>query len=750
MKRRVLLLRSTVLAAPAGAVLLASGLPGWAQQPPATPLAAVSPDVKQYPSGDRLQAEYDTPNQALAVPSTGGAARPAVMGLAAAARAQATLPEGFTILPGTTRQIGPSGAAANAAPAAAQPTGAAPPSDEKFITVNPLAYRGVPLSKGSDYMTVVSADNRLLVARKRGLPSAVDGTAPTVAPDAALNAARQAGGQALAGTTGQQPTPTLEIWVDDQQAGHLAWAFTLSGGSPADPDIRRFWVAAIGEPRVLHWESEIYHTQHGSITGNIWTASSAAGAATANRSLADLKVTRNTDNAQVITGDDGRYGYTTGTGNAQITALLQGPFAVVQNQAGPGMQAAQSGGTANPIDLNFGASSETDLAQTTAFYWTSFVHELTQPALGPASLANLPVKTSINATCNAFWDGSSLNFFHAGGGCPNTAYSDVVMHEFGHGVDAANGGILDGGYSEGFGDAVAVLGTRQSCVGRDFFGPGTCLRPATDVVLWPPPSGDEVHDIGRRYAGFTWELVKQLKKANSDDEAFRLATRLVLGAAAANPSNIPDAVRLSFVVDAPDGNPAHGSPHFQELAAAADSRNIPRPANPVAGGNAVSASAAFPWTPPKTVNANTVILQAPIHMDKPAAVHIIANSSAMSTGALSFQTGFLNDPNPSAVWTNSYRTIALPANQWTNFGSTMAVNLPAGDQMIYWKIWVTGGTLTLSSGTLLVEGFEGVGSTLTVAAAGEPGQTQAPAGPIMVPSTGTDAAGQAVTRATTQ
>jgi hypothetical protein len=124
-----------------------------------------------------------------------------------------------------------------------------------------------------------------------------------------------------------------------------------------------------------------------------------------------------------------------------------------------------------------------------------------------------------------------------------------------------------------------------------------------------------VHDIGRRYAGFAWELIQQLKQDNSDDEAFRLATRLVLGAAAGNPANIPDAVRLSFVVDAPDGNPAHGSPHFRALAAAADSRHIPPPPDPVAGGSATSASATFPWSANKTVNANSVILQVAIHLD---------------------------------------------------------------------------------------------------------------------------------------
>jgi hypothetical protein len=666
------------------------------------------------------------------------------MGLAAAARIQASLPEGFTILNAPTRQIGASttGASPSAAPSG---NSNAAPSDEKFVTVHPVAYRGVPLSKGSDYLTIVSGDNRLLVTRRRSLPNAVDGTTPTVTPEAAIAAARQAGGPALTAAGGQQTKPALEIWVDEQQSGRLAWAFTLSGGSAADPDIRTFWIAAIGEPSILHWESDVFHTHHGTVTGNIFTTSSAAGRPTENRPLAGLTVTRSGDNARVTTGADGRYGYITGTGNAQITATLGGPFAVVQNQAGTNLQVTESGGVANPIDLNFGAGSEFDLAQTTAFYWTNFAHVLDQSVLGPTALANLTVRTSINSTCNAFWDGSALNFFRAGGGCPNTAYSDIVLHEFGHGVDAANGGILDGGYSEGFGDSNAVLGTRQPCVGRDFFGAGTCLRPATDVVFWPPPAGDEVHDVGRRYAGFVWELVQQLKQENSDDEAYRLAARLVLGAAAANPANIPDAVRLSFVVDAPDGNPAHGSPHFRALAAAADSRHIPRPPDPVAGGSAASASATFPWSSFKTVNANSVILQVAIHLDRPAALHMITNSSAMSPSPIAFQTGLYNDPNPNVVWTSSYRNLSLASNEWENFGSTAAINLPAGDHTIYWKIWISGGKLTLSSGSLLVEGFEGVGSTFTIAGASEATQTVASANPSAAPTTGTDASGEAVT-----
>jgi hypothetical protein len=427
-----------------------------------------------------------------------------------------------------------------------------------------------------------------------------------------------------------------------------------------------------------------------------------------------------------ITGADGRYGYTTPAGSTEIRAKLRGPWFIVNNQSGPGLEAAQTGPAVPPINLNLGAGGDDQLAQDSAFYWANFARELAHTILGPADLPNLPVLTNINQTCNAFWNGSSINFFKAGNGCPNTAYSDVVMHEYGHGIDAVKGGIVNGGYSEGFGDAMAVLATRQPCVGRDFFGAGTCLRSASDVILWPSPGG--VHTQGRPYGGFTWELVQQLKQTFSEDESYAIATRLVLGAAAANPSDIADAVRLSFIVDDNDGNLTNGTPHFRAIANAADSRKIPRLPDPQVGGPSVSADASFPWTPVKVVPANSNILQASIHLDKPGKVHISANTSARSATPVQFQTGVYNAAPVNIVWTDSFRSLSLPtANQWAQVGTMFAIDLPAGDHTIYWKIWIAGGSLSLSAGTLMVEAFEPAGgpSALTAAVTEAGGQSAA-------------------------
>lgn len=455
------------------------------------------------------------------------------------------------------------------------------PTSEKMFINYPLEYQDIPVANIASVLAIVGDDGRMLYVRKRNLPQTVDATEPTVEAEAAIQAVRQEAQQMFGDAEVQASDAELEIWVDQQLRGRLAWTFTLQSDSLTEPEARRYWVAAVGEPEVLNQENLIYHTHFGTVSGTLWEASPFQ--ATGNRPLRDLQVTRsNGGTSTQVTGDDGRYGFPTGGGSAKVSATLSGPFFVVEDLAGPVMELSKSGAPSDPLDLNFGASGEFETAQVTAFHWSNITRDFASSILVSPDLENTPTRVNIDSSCNAFYrlSDKSINFFRAGGSCPNSAYSDVIQHELGHAIDHAKGGILNGGYSEGFGDAMTLLITRQPCVGREFFGAGTCLRDATDVDMWPPSPGEGVHTIGKRYAQFTWQLVQELKKKNSDEEAFRLASRLILAAAAGNPSDIPDAVTLSFLADDDDGDLTNGSPHFEELAAAADSRNIPRPPDP--------------------------------------------------------------------------------------------------------------------------------------------------------------------------
>ena len=351
----------------------------------------------------------------------------------------------------------------------------------KLVTLHPMAYRGVPLAPGSDVLSITTASGRVLAVRERNLPRSVDGTRPSVTLDAAKRAALEAGRSHDMPADARAGEPTLEVLVDASAQGRLAWRVRVESPSRSAPWARDIWLAALGAPAVLADRDGIYHTHHGNATAAAWS-DSPLGASPA-QPLASATVTRNGSAADTtITGPDGSYAFASGTGNATLAVGVSGLHSVVDNVAGGEVSASGSGSPAAPIDLAINAAGDAQLAQTSAFVWVDRAHGLAEAFLPSGALARVPTNVNIASSCNAFWNGSSLNFFHAEGGCVNTAYADVALHEYGHAVDQALGGILDGGYSEGFGDALSILGTRQFCVGRDFFGAGTCLRQTTDVV----------------------------------------------------------------------------------------------------------------------------------------------------------------------------------------------------------------------------------------------------------------------------
>jgi Zn-dependent metalloprotease len=66
------------------------------------------------------------------------------------------------------------------------------------------------------------------------------------------------------------------------------------------------------------------------------------------------------------------------------------------------------------------------------------------------------VNCNLANTCNAYYTGNTINFYLAGGGCANTAFGDVVAHEFGHNV-VEKAGSGQGAYGEGMGDVHGML-----------------------------------------------------------------------------------------------------------------------------------------------------------------------------------------------------------------------------------------------------------------------------------------------------
>jgi fibronectin type 3 domain-containing protein len=162
------------------------------------------------------------------------------------------------------------------------------------------------------------------------------------------------------------------------------------------------------------------------------------------------------------------------------TTTLNGQYVKITDSCGAISKAADANGV-----IALGTSTGTDCttpgsggagnthASRTQFYAVNRAKEVGRGWLPSNTWLNgqLTVNVNLNQTCNAYWNGSTLNFFKSGGGCNNTGeLPGVSLHEWGHGLDSndGNGSSTDNGSGETYGDFSAALATHSSCIGNGF------------------------------------------------------------------------------------------------------------------------------------------------------------------------------------------------------------------------------------------------------------------------------------------
>lgn len=170
------------------------------------------------------------------------------------------------------------------------------------------------------------------------------------------------------------------------------------------------------------------------------------------------------------------------------TTTLNGQFVRIDDQCAGTFNESSTGdielgGTNGDVDCDTPTSGDNTASARSGFYEVNRIIELAQGQL-PANtwLTNqLEANMNINNSCNAFWNGVTINFYREGGGCGNTGQiGSVFDHEWGHGMDDndVNGQIISStnGGGEGIADIYGSLRLDTSCVGRGFCqGTGICF-----------------------------------------------------------------------------------------------------------------------------------------------------------------------------------------------------------------------------------------------------------------------------------
>ncbi|MGH9464144.1 MAG: endopeptidase, partial [Thermoanaerobaculia bacterium] len=179
--------------------------------------------------------------------------------------------------------------------------------------------------------------------------------------------------------------------------------------------------------------------------------------------------------AGVNTNSAGIYNYTSGT----ATTTLTGPYVDIIDTCGAISASSATG------DINLGGSNNqhdcttpgtggagNTAASRSAFYEVNKLAELARGWLPTNTWlqSQLDTNVNINLTCNAFWNGSTINFYRSGGGCRNTGEIAAIFdHEWGHGLDDFDAGGALSNSSEAYADIAAIYRLNASCVGYGFF-----------------------------------------------------------------------------------------------------------------------------------------------------------------------------------------------------------------------------------------------------------------------------------------
>lgn len=236
---------------------------------------------------------------------------------------------------------------------------------------------------------------------------------------------------------------------------------------------------------------------------------------------------------------------------------------------------------------NAGAMSGSiaDTAQVNAYVAANEAREWAlffQPEFPGLDQFEMPINVGLASSCNAFYDGASLNFFRAGAGCANTAYCSVVHHEYGHHL-AAMAGSGQGAYGEGFGDVVAMLMRDDPGFGYGYHNdPAIPLRSGENTLV--SPCFDDPHLCGMVLSGAVWETRNLLTLTDPGDYQ-KLLTQLMLASVFLHAgSEITPQITVDLLtLDDDDGDLFNGTPHYAQIAAGFAAHGLDAPPLPPVG-----------------------------------------------------------------------------------------------------------------------------------------------------------------------
>jgi hypothetical protein len=274
-----------------------------------------------------------------------------------------------------------------------------------------------------------------------------------------------------------------------------------------------------------------------------------------------------------------------GTTPVTVQSRLWGLWFRVFNAAGADSVLSELVTPPGPADFlhNSANTSEIVRAEVNAYVHSNVVRDFVltyNPDYPGLAQSEFPV--NVNRTdgyCpgNAWYDYSSINFCLSGSGYPNTAWSGIIHHEYGHHLVAMAGSGQDA-YGEGMGDVMGLLIFDDPGSGSyGFLGScSTSLRTADNTLQYPCEGA--IHYCGQLLSGCVWSTRNELIVTEPADYLDILSNLAVNAMLLHSGGSITPEITIDYLtLDDDDGFIGNGTPHYAEIDAGFGAHNMPAP-----------------------------------------------------------------------------------------------------------------------------------------------------------------------------
>ena len=404
-------------------------------------------------------------------------------------------------------------------------------------------------------------------------------TVATISPDAAVRTATRQFRRQI-GLNGLEISDAelfiAQIDTEGVRMPHLAYKVSVHRELEGVTPLGYGYVIDAHTGAVIRRDEEVHFFDVEGTVQSLATPGTAADSASNPEVPRNMGYIRLTSSAGTVFADrDGNFNFPGVNTPLDVTATYFGSFNRVNNDNGAEYTETFTvpANTPTTITMNPGAMNMVT-SQANGYVGIGEVRDFIVDTNPSDTTADFQAVSNVNqdSSCNAFFNGTSVNYFLPGGGCANTAFSTVVYHEYGHWLNVLYGtGNGADGMGEGNADVFALYVGGDNLVGEGFFTNGGAIRNGNNTRQF---CGDDnggchggVHANGEVWMGAAWKIRRNLRQTIGVGLGTETANQLFIGwMNSFNQTQIQSIIETQWLMlDDDDGNILNGTPNFDPI-----------------------------------------------------------------------------------------------------------------------------------------------------------------------------------------